>query len=301
MVDLDTRLLRAFVTVAEELNFTRAAERLFIAQQALSSQIQQLETRLGVKLFERTTRKVTITEAGEQLLPHAVAALTALDDGMAKLEAARRAEGATLRVGLAGTAMVPIASETMRLFRERHPEVELKASNVGLNQPTAGLRDGAVDVAFVRPPFMDEGISMVTVLEEERYIVLPRDHALAEREFVRPEDVIHEPWIWVEGADPKTRAFWSLEEFRGDKPLRSGTPITSVEEAFGAVAAGVAITCQGESAVRALGAGFPQLRFVKLSGAPPAQVAVAWRTANETDLARAFVRTALELSQLGSD
>jgi DNA-binding transcriptional LysR family regulator len=78
MVDMDTRLLRAFVTVAEELSFTRAAERLFIAQQALSSQIQQLEARLGVKLFERTTRKVRMSEAGELLLPHAVAALQAL-------------------------------------------------------------------------------------------------------------------------------------------------------------------------------------------------------------------------------
>src|SRR4051794_25187811 len=98
MLDLDTRLLRAFVTVADELNFTRAAERLFIAQQALSAQIQQLETRLDVKLFQRTTRMVSLTDAGEQLLPHAIATLDALDAGVGVLEARRRAEGATLRV-----------------------------------------------------------------------------------------------------------------------------------------------------------------------------------------------------------
>jgi DNA-binding transcriptional LysR family regulator len=296
MVDLDTRLLRAFVAVAEELNFTRAAERLFVAQQALSSQIQQLEGRLGVKLFERTTRRVSLTEAGEQLLPHAVATLDALDAGVGKLEAARRAERTTLRVGMSGTAMVSVTSETMRLFSERHPDVELAVSNAGLDQPAAGLKEGTVDVAFVRPPFLDEGISMVTVLSEDRFAVLPRSHPLATREFVRPEDVVHEAWIWVEGADPKARAFWSLEEFRGDKPLQTGTRINSFEEAFGAVAAGVAITCQAESAVRAVGAGFPQLAFVPLRGAPRAQVAVAWRTAHETDLARAFVRTALEVA-----
>src|SRR5438067_9861325 len=166
MVDVDTRLLRAFVAVAEELNFTRGAERLFIAQQALSSQVQQLEGRLGVKLFERTTRRVSLTEAGEQLLPHAVAVLDALDAGVGLLEAARRAERATLRVGMSGTAIVPVASQTMRLFSERHPDVELKVSNAGLNRPAAGLKDGTVDVAFVRPPFLDEGISMVTVLTE---------------------------------------------------------------------------------------------------------------------------------------
>src|SRR2546423_15256426 len=112
MVDLDTRLLRAFVAVAEELNFPRASERLFIAQQALSSQVQQLESRLGVKLFERTTRRVSLTEAGEQLLPHAVATLDAWNAGVALLESKRRAARTLLRVGLSGTAMVPMASET---------------------------------------------------------------------------------------------------------------------------------------------------------------------------------------------
>ncbi|MFL5835379.1 MAG: LysR family transcriptional regulator [Solirubrobacteraceae bacterium] len=243
MVDLDTRLLRAFVTVAEELNFTRAAERLVLAQQALSAQVRQLETRLGTRLFERTTRQVRLTEAGELLLPHARAVLEALDAGMQDVEAAQR----------------------------------------------------VVDVAFVRPPFRDLGLSMVTVLTEERFAVLPEDHPLASREEVRPEDVVGEAWIWVEGADPVARAFWSLEEHRGGRPLRTGTRVNSFEEAFGAVAAGLAITCQAESAVRAVGAGFPQLRFVRLVGARPAHVAVAWRTAHETELAREFVRVALEV------
>lgn len=296
MVDLDTRLLRAFVAVADELNFTRAAERLFIAQQALSAQIQQLETRLDVRLFERSTRKVELTGAGQRLLPYAVATLTALDQGIDQLERSQRAERATLRVGLAGTAIVPLAGETLRLFADRHPDVTVEVSNTGLSQPAAGLDDGAVDVAFVRPPFVDDGISMVTVLTEERYAVLPPGHPLAGRDHVHPEDVVHEPWIWVQGGDPKARAFWSLEEFRGDEPLRGGTQVNSFEEAFGAVAAGVAITCQAASAVRAVEAGFPQLAIVPLRGAPPAQVAVAWRTAHETALARAFVSTALELS-----
>ena len=294
-VDLDTRLLRAFVAVAEELSFTRAAQRLFLAQQALSSQVQQLETRLGLKLFERTTRKVALTEAGERLLPHARAALDALDSATKELDALKRAERTTLRVGLSGIAMVPLVGEAIRAFSERHPEVVLAVSNTPLNQPAAGLKEHAVDVAFVRPPFLDEGISMVTIATEPRYIAVQRDHPLATRDHVRPEDVVNEPWIWVEGADPRARAFWSLEEFRGGKPLRAGTRITSIEEAFGAVAAGVAITCQGESAVKAIGAGWPQLRFLPLKGAPPAQIAIAWRTAADSELVQAMIRTAIEV------
>jgi DNA-binding transcriptional LysR family regulator len=296
MLDLDTRLLRAFVAVSEDLSFTRAAARLYVAQQALSAQIQQLETRVGARLFDRTTRKVSLTDAGERLLPHAVAALAALDAGVGELEAMQRAERATLRVGLSGTASVPLVNETIRLFAERNPGVGVQLSNAGLHRPSAGLKEGEVDVAFVRPPFHDDGLSMVTVVTEERFAVLRADHPLASREFVRPEDVVNDPWIWVEGTDPKTRDFWSLREFRGDRPLQTGTRINSFEEAFAAVAAGLAITCQPESAVRAVGQGFPDLRFVPLRGAPLAEVAVAWRTSGQTPLARAFVQTALELS-----
>jgi DNA-binding transcriptional LysR family regulator len=179
--------------------------------------------------------------------------------------------------------------------------VNLVVSNAGLNQPAAGLKEGTVDVAFVRPPFLHAGLSMVTVLTEERFAVLREDHPLAGREYVRPEDLVGEPWIWVEGADPEARAFWSLEAFRGDKPLRTGTRVNSFEEAFGAVTAGLAITCQAESAVRAVATGFPELRFVPLRGAPPAQVAVAWRTAHETSTARAFVQVALQVSGHAAD
>jgi len=160
---VEIRQLEAFVAVAEELHFTRAAERLFIAQQALSSQIRQLERRVGVTLFERSTRRVALSEAGERLLPHARSILEALDTATAELEAARRAERVTLRVGMSGTAMVPLVGDTVRRFGERHPEVRLVLSNAGLSQPVAGLREGTVDVAFVRPPFL-VGIVVVGVV-----------------------------------------------------------------------------------------------------------------------------------------
>src|SRR5438067_805083 len=189
MPDLDSRLLRAFVAVAEELNFTRAAQRLHLAQQALSTQIQQLETRVGERLFDRTTRSVALTEAGERLLPHARAALAALDAGLGELEATRRAARSTLRVGLATTAVVPLVTETLRRFAADRPDVNLAVSNHGMIDPSAGLRAGTVDVGFVRPPFTDDGdVTMETVLTEPRYIVVPEGHPLADRESVQPRE-----------------------------------------------------------------------------------------------------------------
>src|SRR3954470_2141373 len=152
MADLDSRLLRAFVAVAEELSFTRAAQRLHLTQQALSTQIRQLETRVGDRLLDRTTRSVGLTEAGERLLPHARAVLAALDTGLGELESTRRAGQMTLRVGLATTGVIPLVGETLRRFAEEQPGVHLTVSNHGMTDPSAGLRDGNVDVGFVRPP-----------------------------------------------------------------------------------------------------------------------------------------------------
>jgi DNA-binding transcriptional LysR family regulator len=213
--------------------------------------------------------------------------LAALDAGLGELEASRRAARSTLRVGLATTAVVPLVGETLRRFAEERPDVHLAVSNHGMIDPSAGLRAGTVDVGFVRPPFTDDGVvAMETVLTEPRYIVLREGHPLAERESLRPHDVVGEPWIYVEGADPKTRAFWSLEEFR-DEPLRTGARVNSFEEAFAAVLAGLAVTCQGESAIRTVGAAFPQLRPVPLEGVEPARVAVAWRNREEVFIVEA--------------
>src|SRR2546423_9778375 len=101
MADLDSRLLRAFVAVAEELNFTRGAVRLHLAQQALSAQIQQLETRVGERLFARTTRSGALTEAGERLLPHASAGLAPPAPGLRRLASTPPGAPAALLLGLA--------------------------------------------------------------------------------------------------------------------------------------------------------------------------------------------------------
>jgi DNA-binding transcriptional LysR family regulator len=292
-------LLRGFVAVAEELNFTRAAQRLHLAQQALSAQIRQLEERSGARLLERTTRRVELTPAGEALLPAARAVLEALDEGLAAVS--RRAGHTRLRVGLSTTASVELVGEVLRRFGELHPDVEVAVRNSAFQEPTGGLAEGLADVAFVRPPFRADGLEMETVLSEPRMALLPKSHALAASELLRPEDIVDEPWIWVDGTDPEAAAFWTLAEHRGGRLLRIGAHITSFDEYFSVVSAGLAIGVAPESAIRALGPSFPSLRFIPVEGLEPATVAVAWRSPGESEAIRAFVDLARTLAPGGSD
>lgn len=292
MADLDSRLLRAFVAVAEDLSFTRAAERLHLTQQALSGQIRQLEARLGAPLFDRTTRRVVLTAAGDALLPQATAALEAMRVGV---EAARRAggDGDRLSVALFPLASTELGGRILRRFADEHPATELDVGTLGMTDAVAALRGGRAHVAFVRPPFASDGISMVSILSEPRVAALPAGHPLAHTQVVDPAELAREPQVWVEGADSVQADFWSLAEHRGGAPARIGARMTSFDSFFEVVSAGLAVGVCPASAAQALGPVFPGVRFLPLDGVSPCTVAVAWLTAGETAATRAFVQAAL--------
>lgn len=292
MVDLDSRLLRAFVAVADELSFTRAAEGLHLTQQALSNQVRQLEARIGAPLFERTTRRVALTAAGRALLPHARDALTAMRAGT---DAARRASGGgdVLAVAVFPLASTELGGRILRRFAAEHPRTTLEVGTLGMPDAVAALREGRAHVAFVRPPFASDGISMVTILTEPRLAVLPADHALASGDSVDPAALAREPQVFVEGADAVQADFWCLAEHRGDAPLVIGARMTGFDSFFEVVSAGLAVGACPASAAETLGPSFPGVRFLPIDGIAPCTVAVAWPTAGETPATRAFVGTAL--------
>jgi LysR family transcriptional regulator, benzoate and cis,cis-muconate-responsive activator of ben and cat genes len=163
----DLRELRYFVGVAEELSFTRAAQRLHVSQPALSATIRQLETRLGVELLHRTTRKVELTPAGKTLLVHARTVL----DATVSLDGALRehrdgGSAGRLRVGLhahgAGALTLPI----LRAFEAAHPAVELEVGEVGPATLVNGLLDGYADV-LIAPGAVDDARLETTILFHE--------------------------------------------------------------------------------------------------------------------------------------
>src|SRR5258706_14546644 len=177
---MELRHLRYFVAVAEELNCTRAAERLAINQPPLSLQIRQLEKEMGTSLFRRLTRGVELTSAGKLMLEEARVILKQVEQ--AKTGARRRARGETghIIVGSAGaTYFHPLIPTIIREYGTKYPEIILApvASNTSLL--VARLRAGKIDAAFIRPPIGDsEGLTMVPVVDEDSVMILPRGHAL---------------------------------------------------------------------------------------------------------------------------
>jgi DNA-binding transcriptional LysR family regulator len=178
--DMDPRLLRAFVAVAEELHFTRAAARLYVAQQALSRDVRRLERALGAELFVRTTRRVTLTPEGVRLLPLARRVLAAQDDLLAAFVPGQ-SRPLLVDVNSPGLAT---GRRVLHRARELAPDCELMARyESGLTGAAAELLAGRLDASFGRfaglDPALRSGLAQQPVRYEPMAVVLPDDHPLA--------------------------------------------------------------------------------------------------------------------------
>jgi DNA-binding transcriptional LysR family regulator len=179
---MELRHLRYFVAVAEELHFTRAAERLGIKQPPLSLQIRQLEQEIGTPLFHRLTRGVELTEAGTLLLDDAHRILDQVERTKTSVQTRARGETGRIHVGFAGaTYFQPLVPDIIRSYRKTYPGVVLSPEQSNTPHLIAGLLSGAIDVAFVRPPLSDgEGLAVQPLVEEHMRIVLPAAHPRAD-------------------------------------------------------------------------------------------------------------------------
>ena len=285
----DFRALRYFVAVAEELHFTRAAERLYIAQPALSEQIRRLEEELGVELLRRTTRKVELTAAGEEFLSRARRILAEADEALAEASRAARGETGRLRVATGATAGLEQVPEMLRAFREARPEVHLDLRQSHWEEYTAGLRDGSADAAFLWLPFEQEGLSFATLHVEPRVAALEAGHPLAAERELRMDQLVDEPWPWAD-TDPLALAFWTCADYRGGAAARRGPTIRSMEGMLEAVRAGlcVATVPRSQAQVSAL----PGIAFREVVDLTPATLALVWRPADETPVVQALVEIA---------
>lgn len=197
-MNIELRELRYFVAVAEELHFTRAANRLNIAQPALSHQIRQLERRLGVQLFRRTSRSVALTAAGSVLLEGARRTLAEAARAADAAVRADRGELETLRVGFTDSAALSVLPNTVRRFRAAATGVHLDLTEDSSRAQIDAVERGTVDIALVRGPVSNSTLRTVVLLREPYAVALPVRHALTRRTRVplrafETESVIHFP------------------------------------------------------------------------------------------------------------
>jgi DNA-binding transcriptional LysR family regulator len=288
-MDVHGRDLRYFVAVAEELHFTRAAERLFVSQPALSKQIRALERQLGADLLVRDRHGVTLTPAGAALLPYARGVLGAWDQAWAAVEAAKAEQRSTLVVGMStspgrGGLLPAIRSR----FTAARPDAALRLRQVSWQDPSAGLADGGSDVAFVWLPLPDqERYRYVVVAREPRLVAFREDHRLAARDTVDFADLLDEPFLALPASAGPLRDYWLATDARGGRPARIGAEVASTEETYEALSAGLGVVLLAAGNAPLITLGGVTTRPVQ--GIEPSRFALAWPRAAAGPLTRAYV------------
>ncbi|KND33670.1 LysR family transcriptional regulator [Streptomyces acidiscabies] len=288
-MDVHGRDLRYFAAVADELHFTRAAERLFISQPALSKQIRMLERQLGAPLFERDRREVRLTPVGAALLPHAREVLAAWDTAQAAVEAARAGQRTTLTVGMStspgrGGLLPAIRSR----FTDLHPDATVKLRQISWEDPTAGLTDASSDLAFVWLPLPDpDRYTWLVVAEEPRLVALPQNHPLAARDTVDFTDLLDEPFLALPKSAGILRDHWLALDARNGRPPRIGAEIAGTEETYEALVdgRGICLLASGNAPLIALDG----VTTRPVHGLSPSRLALAWRTDDHRPLVKDYI------------
>lgn len=182
---MDLRHLRYFTCVAEEKHFGRAAHRLGISQPPLSHQIRALEEELGVRLFDRTSRRVRLTAAGELFLPQAQATLQQAELAMQTARLANSGEIGRLRLGFSTSVpFIPAVMDALSRFRRAHPRVKLELNELPRDEQIQGVERGMLEVGILRSletPVLSEGIQSTVLQCEDLVLAMPHDHPLATR------------------------------------------------------------------------------------------------------------------------
>ncbi|MGP3769972.1 LysR substrate-binding domain-containing protein [Streptomyces sp. SDT5-1] len=282
---MELRHLRYFAAVAETRHFGKAAQALHMAQPPLSQAIRRLETELGVELFTRTTRQVSLTGAGEVFRTDVERILTSVDEAVARVGRFASGVEGVLRVGLTGSASYRQLPTLARLVKQEMPHVRMEVHTEMLTPAQEhGLDERRLDVGVLRPPIRQEGIAHRLIADEPLVAAVPEGHWLADATTVRVEQLRHEDFIMY-GA--------TLGSVVNDAVVRScltsgfyphrAYEVTETSAALALVAAGLGVAVLPDS-VRSAPREGVVCRTVE--DAPTVPLALAWRREDETPLIR---------------
>lgn len=300
-MDVDTRLLRYFLAVAQEGTLTHAARRLYVSQPALTKGIRQLEARLGTALFTRSRTGMALTAAGHALAGRAPGVLEAWEGA----ERAARSAGArserVLRVGFLASAANEATEPIIADFARRRPGWRVTMRQAAWTDPSAGLAGGDADAALLRLPFPgQEELRLAVLFAEPRCVALPADHPLAGRAEIAFRELRDEPFVAAPAETGAWRDYWLGTAERGGSPPRVGAVADQPDEWLSAIAQGRGIALAPASAARYYAR--PGVVYRPLTGVAPSEVAVAWPPGADDDpVVRDFVRCCRGLGRAGSE
>jgi LysR family cyn operon transcriptional activator len=201
---MELRHLRYFAALAEQLNFTRAAETVHVTQSTLSHQIKQLETEIGHRLFDRIGKRIVITEAGEQLLGKVKLALSEIDEGLRGLHGSARQLSGSLRIGVTHTFNVSLLPTCIDIFFTKHPSVRVTVQEQNAETVGRGVEAGEFDIGIAYRPNSAAAISFEPLCNDEMALVVSPAHPLAERKRIRMVE-LHRQNLVLSTSDTTTR------------------------------------------------------------------------------------------------
>jgi len=271
---MDTSLLSAFLEVAHRLHFGQAAKRLQITQPALSHQIRRLEQQIGTPLFERTSRQVRLTAAGQALIPEARQVLADLERAIFQCRAAADGDAGYLKIGSIGAALNSFTAHLVGGLREHLPGLAFRLTQMDSPVQLAALRTGELDLGIVRSLDPAADITLKDLFAEPMAIAMAHSHPLARADLVTAADLRDEPLIlWPRTASPLFHD--QVIAYCGTAGLRPRIIMegADIETQLGLVSAGIGISPQPAS--------FASLRrhgvtFRRLQAAPESTVQLAW-------------------------
>jgi DNA-binding transcriptional LysR family regulator len=288
-----SRNLLAFIAVAEELHFGRAAQRLHISQPPLSQQIRQFEEEVGATLFERTTRSVQLTPAGRLLLERAHLLQADIDAALHRVRQYSVGEEGLLSLGFSHSTVYRVLPNVLRLYRQACPKVELELRQLTSDVLSEEVRRGRLDIAILRPSSVMDytGLSAKVIAEDPMVLVLPLGHPLALYQKVPITSLQDQPWVGY--AAQGARHFHEIEEklFNAANVQPDIKHLSMLPTLLALVEAGVGIALAPMSAMhdasdRLL---WKELDLPKGSELPISLLSCTWRTDNLNPVVSRFL------------
>lgn len=294
---LERHEIEAFLAVAEELHFGHAAERLTLSPARVSQTIRKLERRIGAPLFERTSRRVTLTPLGQRLREDIAGPQAAINAAFTRAVASARGAGGVLRIGVMGSygqIMMPVFDA----FATRHPDCEVQLQEIHFSDPFGALRSGQVDIAVPWLPVAEPDFTVGPAVGSEPIaLAVPARHPFAGRASVSLEELVGETLVNLPRT-PNCPDYWIDAHAPGRAPsgaviAQDGPSVVTFHALLATVAAGKAI-----SYVSGHGAAFyptPNVAYVPITEAPRVTWALVWRTSGENHRIRAFAEVAADV------